>query len=231
MSTLLLRLAAPLQSWGASSKFGRRTTESEPTKSGVIGLAAAALGRRRGEFIDDLAALRFGVRADLPGRLLRDFQTAKRRDDANPLVAGGRYYLADAIFLAGLEGDDNLLRTIDHAIRSPVFPLFLGRRACPPTLPISLGIRDLPLAESLRTEPWLASDRHKKSKDIAMFKLEVAMDAGGGNATFSLRDIPVNFDQSHRKYAYRATERTRFDVDAGFDATAEHDPFIGLEGA
>ena len=49
MSTLLLRLAAPLQSWGASSKFGRRATEREPTKSGVIGLVAAALGIRRTE--------------------------------------------------------------------------------------------------------------------------------------------------------------------------------------
>ena len=47
MATLLLRLAAPLQSWGADSKFETRKTNREPTKSGVIGLLAAALGLRR----------------------------------------------------------------------------------------------------------------------------------------------------------------------------------------
>ena len=47
MATLLLRLAAPLQAWGADSKFEPRKTAREPTKSGVIGLLAAALGLRR----------------------------------------------------------------------------------------------------------------------------------------------------------------------------------------
>ena len=37
MATLLLRLAAPLQAWGADSKFETRKTGREPTKSGVIG--------------------------------------------------------------------------------------------------------------------------------------------------------------------------------------------------
>ncbi|MDR2895700.1 MAG: CRISPR-associated protein Cas5, partial [Propionibacteriaceae bacterium] len=35
MSTVLLKLAGPLQSWGADSRFPRRTTRHEPTKSGV----------------------------------------------------------------------------------------------------------------------------------------------------------------------------------------------------
>ena len=49
MATLLLRLAAPLQSWGMDSKFETRKTNREPTKSGVVGLLAAALGIRRDE--------------------------------------------------------------------------------------------------------------------------------------------------------------------------------------
>ena len=68
MSTLLLRLAAPIQSWGID-KFERRGTERIPTKSGVIGLVAAALGRRRNDQIEDLNALRFGVRIDKEGKL------------------------------------------------------------------------------------------------------------------------------------------------------------------
>jgi CRISPR system Cascade subunit CasD len=41
---LLLWLEAPLQSWGADSKFGRRDTLPFPTKSGILGLICAALG-------------------------------------------------------------------------------------------------------------------------------------------------------------------------------------------
>ena len=47
MATMLLRLAAPLQAWGVDSKFEIRKTNREPTKSGVLGLLAAALGLRR----------------------------------------------------------------------------------------------------------------------------------------------------------------------------------------
>jgi CRISPR system Cascade subunit CasD len=41
---LLLWLEAPLQSWGADSKFGRRDTLAFPTKSGVLGLVCSAMG-------------------------------------------------------------------------------------------------------------------------------------------------------------------------------------------
>ncbi|MFI8265493.1 type I-E CRISPR-associated protein Cas5/CasD [Streptomyces sp. NPDC085665] len=80
---LLVRLAAPLQSWGAVSRFSRRDTHSRPTKSAVIGLCAAALGRDRTDPVDDLAQLAFGVRADHPGTPVRDYHT----------VGAGRYPL------------------------------------------------------------------------------------------------------------------------------------------
>lgn len=47
MTVLLLRLAGPLQSWGSAARFARRGTENAPTKSGVLGLLAAAEGRPR----------------------------------------------------------------------------------------------------------------------------------------------------------------------------------------
>ncbi|MEU7576769.1 type I-E CRISPR-associated protein Cas5/CasD [Streptomyces sp. NPDC041068] len=72
---LLVRLAAPLQSWGVVSRFSRRDTHSRPTKSGVIGLCAAALGHDRADALGQLAALRFGVRADQPGTPVRDYHT------------------------------------------------------------------------------------------------------------------------------------------------------------
>ena len=49
MAVLLLRLAAPLQAWGSNSKFIIRNTEREPTKSGVVGMLAAALGIQRND--------------------------------------------------------------------------------------------------------------------------------------------------------------------------------------
>ena len=42
MATLLLRLAAPLQSWGSDSKFETRKTGREPTKSGVVTIVGGA---------------------------------------------------------------------------------------------------------------------------------------------------------------------------------------------
>ena len=88
MATLLLRLAAPLQAWGADSKFETRKTNREPTKSGVIGLLAAALGLRRdeSEALARLAQLRFGVRVEREGQLLVDYHTAKAQREKNPYV-------------------------------------------------------------------------------------------------------------------------------------------------
>ena len=47
MSVLLMRLAGPMQSWGTRSRFSNRDTGLEPSRSGVIGLLCAALGRPR----------------------------------------------------------------------------------------------------------------------------------------------------------------------------------------
>ncbi len=43
-ANLAFILESPMQAWGASSRFGRRDTLPHPTKSGVLGMVAAALG-------------------------------------------------------------------------------------------------------------------------------------------------------------------------------------------
>ncbi len=162
MMTLLLRLVGPMQSWGVQSRFEIRDTTGEPSKSGVIGLICAALGRDRAEPIDDLAALLMGVRVDREGQVRRDYQTALdvaiasggRPKECQP---SNRYYLADARFLVGLEGTDrDLLERIDAALRDPFWPLFLGRKSFVPSEPLHLpgpGVRALPLVEALRAHP------------------------------------------------------------------------------
>ncbi|MET8827061.1 type I-E CRISPR-associated protein Cas5/CasD [Streptomyces sp. NPDC004610] len=218
---LLVRLAGPLQSWGITGRFARRDTHSRPTKSGVIGLCAAALGLPREEPLGQLAELRFGVRADRPGTSLRDYHTVgggryplRPRDlitdhrraagattDPLPLppsddapepgpfgraelpawygspkyvtadpVSGAlvsaevrrhsliteRWYLADAAFLVGLEHQDRaLLERVAHALEYPRRLLWLGRKACPPSGDLAVGIAPGLLKEAFETHALL----------------------------------------------------------------------------
>lgn len=207
MSTLVLRLAAPLQSWGVTSRFTRRATQPYPTKSGVLGLLAAAVGRRRTDPIEDLLGLRFGVRLDQPGHIERDFQTAHTAD-GKPLPLSNRYYLADAVFLAAVEGDDPLVSALHDAVRRPAFPLYLGRRAFPPAGPLTAGVRPECLDEVLRTHRWEASATTRRcARDHV--DLDVVLDADPANpptnamSEDSSPDVPVSFDPTHRHYAVR----------------------------
>src|SRR5690348_13630904 len=116
MPTLLLRLAGPMQSWGTTSRFDQRDTGKEPSKSGVIGLLAAALGIDRGSWSDlqPLASLSMGVRHDRPGIVKRDYQTAQEIISADGSKVHGtavttRHYLADAAFLVGVECEQRSL--------------------------------------------------------------------------------------------------------------------------
>lgn len=163
MATLLMRLQGT-QSWGVDSRFTYyRETADRPTKSGVLGLVACALGRGRDEKIIDLAVLRFGVRVDVAGGEWIDFHTVQ----GLPRAGGGtkpqhvtqRWYLSpETTFLVGLEGDKYLLRRIQDALREPVWMPYLGRRACVPMAPIWLsdGLREEQgLEAALRSYPWL----------------------------------------------------------------------------
>ena len=138
MATLLLRLIGPMQAWGTRSKLDDRDTEGAPSKSGVLGLCAAALGIDRAQPVGHLAALTFGVRVDRAGTVGRDYHTAQLypgqpRTKTDVTV---RAYLADAAFWAGLEGDGELLTELYAALKNPCWPLALGRKAFPPSLPV-----------------------------------------------------------------------------------------------
>lgn len=225
MSTLLLRFAAPMQSWGARSQFEIRRTNREPTKSGAIGLLAAALGRRRDDSLEDLTGLKFGVRVDREGSYLKDFHVArkmkgKKSEILDKSYVTYRYYLCDAVFLVGFEsGDERFLREIEEAVNNPSFPLFLGRRSCPPEGKVCLGIRTLPLEEALTEEPLLVEN---------VENLRFILDADKDDAEKTIvRDVPKSFDPHNRKYEYRyAKEKI---VHISLLKLAEHDPMAELE--
>jgi CRISPR system Cascade subunit CasD len=205
-SVLLLRLSAPLQAWGVQSRFAVRDTGREPSKSGVVGLLCAALGRGREQPVADLAALRMAVRVDQEGSILRDFHVAgvggylKASGDVerNNVIPGNRYYLMDARFLVGLAGDDDeLLARLQAALRDPVWPLYLGRKACVPGEPVWLkeGLRlGVTLETALCGYPWLGHEPLKRPE-----RLRVVLEDPDGPQVYP--DQPLSF--SERRFAPR----------------------------
>jgi CRISPR system Cascade subunit CasD len=211
--TLLIPLAGPMQAWGSRSRFDDRDTHLEPTKSGVLGLVCAALGRDRAESIADLDALLFGVRVEAPGRVMTDYQTAQRVARAGggslTTVTSHRHYLADARFLAGLAGDDlPLLTQIEAALHDPHWPLSLGRKSYPlsqpPYLPEGSLRPDLSLETALCAEPWHPIRRTERPPEEHRLALE---DAAGAS---SLADQPLHYGE--RRFGLR---RVHFRVLSG----------------
>lgn len=168
---LILRLDAPLQSWGTVARDPKRPTGRFPTRSALAGLIASAL-RWRYQDADLTTALqdaiRYAVREDRAPVLLRDFHTADlgrigiegwtrwgmERRGGSPSAARGtqileKEYLADGVFIVALGLDQDApvgLDTVAAALRRPARPLFLGRRSC---LPASMLLAEQVNADSL----------------------------------------------------------------------------------
>ena len=160
-----------MQSWGFASRFTRRTTALHPTKSGVIGLLAAALGIDKhspdeAQQLRPLAALdcttitlpkRRGTEP-LPMLRLSDYHTIgggydkkwdamkmPRSADGKTLdnaVLSERHYLLDARFGVLLEGDRALLEQIAARLRDPQWGVWLGRKCCVPASPLLVGVAE-----------------------------------------------------------------------------------------
>lgn len=230
MSTLLLRLEGPLQSWGTESRFSRRSTDSIPSRSGVFGLLAAAKGMRRSDDLTELLTLKFGVRADQPGRIIRDYQTARPLEGGTAKLSE-RFYLADSRFLAAVEGPDSLVEDLGHAARNPHHPLYLGRRSCPPTWPVFYGFTEQSIQDALADgSSWLLPEWARKKKPSKV-RLQVAVDAPPSSKDADLvRDDPVSFDPAHRQYGFRRVKRYYVEIENAHSKRGpDHDPFAVLE--
>ncbi|MGK5693303.1 type I-E CRISPR-associated protein Cas5/CasD [Streptomyces sp. URMC 128] len=258
-AVLVLRLAAPLQSWGGPSRYNRRETRPQPTKSGILGLLSAAEGRDREAPLTDLLGLQLGVRVDQPGTLLRDYHTysdyrglplpsaktnakGQQTRTAPPKYTGvtQRFYLQDAVFVAALRGPKALMHGLEEAVRNPVFPLCLGRRSCPPTGPVSLGLRtDTALEEALGEVPWQAGSHRRQQARSATVSLEATIeDPAGGQLAV---DVPDTYDlKTGTRFGRRAvrhlwvtvptgrTQPAHSTADTGTTGHSDHDPFALL---
>lgn len=206
-TTLLLQLAGPMQSWGFRSRFDNRDTGLEPTRSGVIGLLCAALGRGRDADLSEFESLRMGVRVDVPGRVAFDYHTAqpvwRGSDDT---TVSERYYIADARFLVGLQSDDvGWLRNLEAALCSPVWPLFLGRKSFVPSLPVHLeesGLRAGEVEAVLRAEPWrwLTRQEERVARKTPP-RLRLVLETDEPRKGVAANDAPRDF--ARRRYGVR----------------------------
>jgi CRISPR system Cascade subunit CasD len=157
---LLFRLYGPMASWGDIAVGEQRPTTPHPSKSAILGLAAAALGIRRheDETHRELAdGYGYAVRVDAPGVLLRDYHTtqvpestarlrhlASRRDETRDphnlyTVLSARDYRCDGLYTACLWRQGESVATLEalaEALRAPRLPLYLGRKSCPLALPL-----------------------------------------------------------------------------------------------
>lgn len=236
MSIVALALRSPWQSWGTTGRYEVRGTELWPTKSGVIGLLANALGRDWEDDVSDLARLRFAIRADRPGIVETDFQTigagrfpittvealrggVGEKDPAGPLVwlpykrlrvKGGkstatlseRSYLADASFVVALETGPTTIDATKLAasVERPARPLYLGRRSCPPTGRLLLGVYEtVSLIESLELIPRLPGADEGS--------LAALVEASDGEVRSP--SLPITFSRAGRRYAPSAYRQER----------------------
>lgn len=257
-ATLVLRLAGPLQAWGGPSQFNRRATSNEPTKGGILGLLAAAAGRRRSDPLEDLLDLRLGVRVDQQGTLLRDYHTVSdyrgvplksasvdSRGRQKPTTTGKtthvthRYYLQDAVFVAAVSGSPALVEGLAEAVVRPAFPLALGRRSCPPTQPLLItppgpdAVWTGGVEAVLAGVSWQAADRHRqeqygKRERPASLHLPVTIDDPQGDDVRN--DVPTSFVLGRRRFSSRRVRTGWVTVPSGFSDGVDvaHDPFALL---
>lgn len=166
---LLLRLEGPLQSWGLRSRWDVRDSGDEPSKSAVIGLLGCALGYPvsdpRLEELDRV--LTMGVREEHPGVRITDFQTVtgvnptaegkpRGSEDDPDTIVSPRAYLQDASFLVVLAGPVEVLEQCRDALLAPQWPVYLGRKSCPPVRPVldSLSVAYSSVRDALERHPW-----------------------------------------------------------------------------
>jgi len=228
---LALLLDAPMQSWGFSSRFQRRTTELHPTKSGVIGLLCAAMGLAKGSteelaMLPELAKLKMtsiaiprdghGASSPPPVLRLEDFHTVldtRRASGAmnKDAVISRRQYLLDARFGVILEGPRSVLERARDALQDPVWGVWLGRKSCIPAEPVFVE-----LSES-QDAAWKAVLRACKLSEETLMETftNVTEVADFAKGTDSIGDQPVSFGDGassgpdKRKFAVRRIKVTR----------------------
>ena len=232
---LVFRLFAPFASWGEVAVGEVRPSAIRPTRSALLGLLAAALGLDRGN--DDAhaalaAGTRLAVRLDQPGVALTDYHTINWRRPRREVVLtradelraprhelstiqSRRYYRCDSAATVAVaeHGEPRWpLAALAAALERPVFPLYLGRKACPPALPLAPEIvQAASLAEAFRLydrrRPLPASiSRHKPRADSAELSWDADLGVDPGEEATAAQ-IVERRDEPLSRRRWRFSER------------------------
>ena len=250
MKTILMKFYGPMQSWG-TSKLKVRHTDNHPSKSGVIGLVAAALGWSRDDpHIATLNAMTFAVRVDQPGKLLRDYQTAHKiakkgkqakfipqfYDGEVPVFTyvTNRYYLTNAVFTVALGISDNhKADAIVDALKAPYFQLYMGRRSCPVPRDLFLGVKNGDPLSVLEQEPWHASRWYQfEQQKHGLLKKRIPIYVEGdlpGCITRYRCDSILSLSYKGRRYTERPESEKTIEIEI-HNMNTEHDAFGVLGG-
>lgn len=106
-----------------------------------------------------------------------------------------------------------LLAQLDAALDHPVWPLFLGRRAFVPAVPVRLpdappagpGLRAQGLEEALRSYPWPMARTGERE---APRELRLVIEQDDATSGESRMDVPVSFEPLDRRYQVRFVATT-----------------------
>ncbi|OCQ53813.1 CRISPR system Cascade subunit CasD [Photorhabdus australis subsp. thailandensis] len=185
---LVFRLYGPMASWGQPAVGGERPTGLYPSRSAILGLLGAALGIRR-DNESELAKLQksvlIAIKQTIPGFFMRDYHTTQvpthdnhvthcsrkselSADKLNTILSN-RDYCCDGIWIVAISLTKHASFTLEQlrdALFKPVFVLYLGRKSCPPALPLCPKlIESSTLKAALDTPfpPLTHSDKEDKS--------------------------------------------------------------------
>jgi CRISPR system Cascade subunit CasD len=219
---LVFTLAAPLMAFGDVAPGERRVGVDRPTRSGLIGLIAAALGLTRDDDRQSALAaqLSFAVRVDAAGRASVDYHTtqtapakrnrrfATRREelavDDVVTILSQRTYVEDGAFtVAVLVEEDGpfLIHEIAAALAHPLLPIHAGRRSCPLGLPPSALVIEAPsLIEAFAAYDAEQSDSVDRAALRKRFIANAATDPlCAVDPRFEARDLLAGFSAHHRE--------------------------------
>lgn len=220
---LMLCLEGALQSWGEDSKWDLRDTADMPTKSGIVGILACAMGLERNDpMICELSeALTIAVREDRKGTRMLDYQTVtgnplinaegKKRSLGNTFISP-RQYIQDACFVVMIECNDSWRERIVYALKHPKWCVYLGRKNCVPSRPILLGITQdyANLPDALEHYP-IQDKRDSKTKDsvtLCRYESEIPNER---DAAMSRQDVrlPRGYRQFTRRKVWRGIAQVK----------------------
>ena len=151
------------------------------------------------------------------GGLFRGEKYYVIRADGKPggTVTSNRYYLADADFLAGLEAVDDagvvLLHEINDKLREPNWQLCLGRKACPPSVPVHLPdneslINDRSLLDALISYPWPRLGAPLPPENRRPDRLRFVLETDYGDGPETRHDQPEGVSFSTRRFLPRSVK-------------------------